>query len=61
MELKAGYRLPEWLRHVPISRSKFYNLPPELRPHSVNLAGVMVITEQPPEYLARITAAQQKA
>jgi hypothetical protein len=61
MHQKAGYRLWEWLPDVRISRSSYYRLPPEKRPHSVELGGVLIIIEPPDAYLARMAADQSKA
>ena len=56
---RAGWRLNAWLAEVDFSRTKYYQLPEELKPPSVDLDGMRIILEAPRAYLRRIAAAQR--
>ncbi len=58
---KAGYRQREWCEIAGISRAKLYTLPLNLKPKSVLVVGVRMITESPESYYARISALQARA
>lgn len=51
-------RIAGFCAAIGISRSHFYELPPELRPRTVELGNVVVVAESPEEYLKRVAAAQ---
>lgn len=54
-ELKvAGFAIGPWCRAAGYSRATFYNLPVELRPHSVKVGKRHIIRETPEAYLARL-------
>jgi hypothetical protein len=57
----AGFAIPGWCEAADISRATFYNLPPELRPHSVKIRKRHIIVEAPKDYLLRIRTLQQAA
>ena len=54
-------RIEGWTKAVGIGRTKFYALPPELRPRMVKLGTATVIVETPEEYLRRIAEMQEAA
>jgi ribonuclease PH len=58
-ETKAGWSIREFCASIGISVAKFYLLSTDLKPRSVKLAGRVVISEAPREYLARMQLAQQ--
>jgi hypothetical protein len=58
---RAGSSLDEFCAAVGFCRATYYNLPPELRPRSVLIGRRRIIIEHPPEYLARLAAAQMGA
>ncbi len=58
---KAGMKLREWLKVVSFSRSKYYTLPDHLRPHSVDIEGMRIITELPAAWLERMAASRPPA
>lgn len=63
---KCGYPLNEWLAAAGFSRTKFYQLAPELKPRTVWLRnkdsrgpGMQIVVEAPEDYFARIAATQE--
>lgn len=53
----AGRRVPQFLAETGLGRTKLLTLPPELRPHSVLIGRVRVITEDPGDWLQRVAKA----
>ena len=49
-----AYRLNDWLAQVGFGRSKFYTLSPELKPRTVHIGKLQLITEQPADWLGRV-------
>lgn len=54
----AGRRVPRFLAETGIGRTKLLTLPPELRPHSVLIGRVRIITESPADWLQRVASVQ---
>jgi hypothetical protein len=55
----AGFNISKWCPLAGISRARFYTLPPELTPRTVQIGKRRIVIESPREYLHRI--AQQQA
>jgi len=56
---RAGYKVADFCEAVGFCRATYYNLPERLRPKSIKLGKRRIITESPPEYLARLAATQE--
>lgn len=58
---KAGWRIREWCRSVGIARSTYYALDESSAPRTVVIGRMVIIVEQPGEWLQRVSAAQRAA
>ena len=56
----AGFAIEPWCKAAGYSRATFYNLPQDLRPHSVKIGKRHIIRETPQAYLARLAARDRK-
>lgn len=54
----AGWAIAPYCAACGFSRATFYNLPAELRPHSVTIGRRRIIIEAPAAYLVRLSAMQ---
>ena len=54
----VSWPILEWCKAIPMSRSKFYELPAHQRPTIVRLGKMQRIVEPPAAYMQRIAAAQ---
>jgi len=54
----AGYRPSCWARAVGFSRQKLYALGADIKPHSIKIGRMRIITESPADWLARVGAAK---
>ena len=52
---RAGWSVADWCDCVDIGRASYYALPPELQPASIKLGKRRIITEQPGDFLKRIS------
>jgi hypothetical protein len=52
-------RIAGFVRALGISRTKYNTLTGEMKPRTVNLGPIVLVTETPAEYLARIEAMQR--
>jgi hypothetical protein len=53
---RAGYTVEDWCAAIPIGRTLFYELPPEIVPRSIKIAARTIVVEAPTLWLARIAA-----
>ena len=53
---RAGWRILDWCRAFPMSRSKFYTLPEP--PKILRVGKMQIVTESPHEYAQRLAAEQ---
>ena len=54
----VSWPILEWCKAIPMSRSKFYELPHHQRPRIVRLGGMQRIVEPPADFMRRIAADQ---
>ena len=55
---RAGLRVGEFSAAIGLSRSKLYDLPPEMQPRSVFFGRARIVIEPPAAYLRRIAEIQ---
>lgn len=55
---KVSWPLLEWCKAIPMSRSKFYELPQHQRPKIVRLGKMQRVVEPPAEYMQRMAVEQ---
>lgn len=53
----AGYRPDPWAQAAGFSRQQYYALTPDIKPRSIKIGGMRIITESPADWLARIGGA----
>lgn len=58
MQTPAGRRVPQFLAETGLARTKLLTLPEPLRPRSVLIGRVRIITEQPGDWLERVGKTQ---
>lgn len=58
--MQLGIPLPKFLQEADLARSTYRELPPEHKPRTVRVGGRVFVMESPPEWLARLAAAQAR-
>ena len=52
--MEALWTKSKWCRLAPMSRTRYYTLPPEARPLTAKIAGTEYIVESPQDYALRM-------
>jgi hypothetical protein len=57
---KAGWSIPAWCEGADLSKSTYYDLPPDVAPQKVRIGARTVIVEAPKDWLERRLREQER-